>query len=205
MRALSKSGPVVAIAGREGPLARLGAVEKAATSLLPRQERRGATWFGRLGDIAQQPPVWAALAAGLTLTGRSRGRRAAVRGAVCYGVAAVVANVGIKPWVGRSRPPGAGKARLGPVTSSFPSGHAATDLAFSLGVSQEIPALFMPFTAATMAAHWSVVRSRGHYPSDVLVGGVVGIGVALAAWKLWPPGGQADDRGADDEQEGGAR
>ena len=175
--------------------------EKAAVSLLPRRERRGSTWFGRLGDFTQQPPVWAALATGLAIAGRSRGRRAAGRGVVCYGVAAVVANLAIKPWVGRSRPPGAGEARPGPVTSSFPSGHTATDLAFSLGVTQEIPALFIPFTVATMAAHWSMVRSRGHYPSDILVGGVVGISVAFAAWRLWPPGGQTDDRGAEEDQQ----
>ncbi len=39
--------------------------------------------------------------------------------------------------------------------------------------------------AATMASHWSMVRSRGHYPSHVVVGGVVGIAVAVAAWRLW--------------------
>ncbi len=106
--------------------------EKAAVSLLPRRARRGSTWFGRLGDIVQQPPVWAALAAALGLGGR-RGKRAAVRGAVCYTIAALVANLAIKPWVGRSRPPGSGEGRPGPVSSSFPSGHTATDLAFSLG------------------------------------------------------------------------
>jgi undecaprenyl-diphosphatase len=139
------------------------------------------------------------VAAGLALGGGSRGKRAAVRGVVCYSIAALVANLGIKPWVGRSRPPGAGEGRPGPVTSSFPSGHTATDLAFSLGVAQEIPVLFIPFTAATMAAHWSMVRSRGHYPSDIFVGGIVGIAVALAAWRLWPPADRADRAGGDDE------
>jgi membrane-associated phospholipid phosphatase len=137
--------------------------------------------------VVQQPPVWIALAAGMALAGGPRGRRAALRGTVCYSTAAIVANVLIKPFVSRSRPPGSGRGRPGPVTSSFPSGHAATDLAFTLGVAQEIPALFVPLAVGTSAAHWSLVRSRGHYPSDVFVGGVVGIGVALAAWKLWPP------------------
>ena len=161
-------------------------------SLLPRRERRGATWFGRLGDIVQQPPVWALLAAALAAGGGSRGKRAAVRGTCCYGVAAVVANLVIKPLVGRDRPPGSGEGRPGPVTSSFPSGHTATDLAFSLAVSQEIPVLFIPLTVATLAAHWSMIRSRGHYPSDVFVGGAVGVAVASAAWILWPRGGEGD-------------
>jgi len=158
-------------------------------SLLPRRARRGSTWFGRLGDVVQQPPAWAGLAVLLALGGGSRGKRAVAPGALCYGVAAVVANLVFKPFVGRSRPPGSGEGRPGPVTSSFPSGHTATDLAFSLAVAQEIPVLFIPLTVATMAAHWSMVRSRGHYPSDVLAGGVVGIAVAVAAWRLWPPGG----------------
>jgi membrane-associated phospholipid phosphatase len=184
-------------------------VEEAAVSLLPRRARRGSTWFGRLGDIAQQPPVWAALAAALALGEGPRGRRAALRGAVSYGVAAVVANLGIKPWVGRSRPPGSGEARPGPVTSSFPSGHTATDLAFSFGVAQEMPALLIPLTVITTAAHWSMVRSRGHYPSDVLVGGVVGAAVAFAVWRLWPPKGDDEEgpsrraRGAEDEEHRG--
>ena len=38
-----------------------------------------------------------------------------------------------------------------------------------------------------MAVHWSLVRKWAHYPSDVLTGGALGICVALAVWKLWPP------------------
>lgn len=152
---------------------------------------RGSTWFGRAGDIVQQPPVWAGVAAALALGG-PRGRRAALRGSVCY-TAAALAQVLIKPIVRRSRPPGSGRRRIGPVTSSFPSGHAASDLGFALAVAQEIPLLFIPMSGATMAAHWSLVRSRGHYLSDVLAGGALGIAVALAAWKLWPPGGGADE------------
>lgn len=174
----STCGLVVGAAGPGPRVARVAAAEKAAVSLLPRRARRGSTWFGRLGDIVQQPPVWAGLAALLAAGGGPRGKRAAVRGAAGYSLAAVVANLVVKPVVGRSRPPGSGEGRPGPVTSSFSSGH----------------------TAATMAAHWSMVRSRGHYPSDVLAGGVVGIVVALAAWRLWPP--RADGGGGTEPGQG---
>ena len=157
------------------------------TKLVGKGSRHGSTWFGKAGDIAQQPPVWAAAAFVLGLGG-PRGRRAALRGSVCYGAAAL-GQVIIKAFVGRHRPTGSGWLRAGPVTSSFPSGHAATDLAFNIGASQELPLLFFPLSAATLAAHWSIVRSRGHYLSDVLAGGGLGIVVALAAWRLWPPGG----------------
>jgi undecaprenyl-diphosphatase len=99
---------------------------------------------------------------------------------VAYIGAAVVANLLVKPFVGRDRPPGAGRRRPGPLTSSFPSGHAATDVAFTIAASFEIPLLFLPLAMATAAAHWSLVRSRGHYASDVFVGGAIGVGVALA-------------------------
>ncbi len=153
--------------------------------------RHGSTLFGKAGDIAQQPPVWAGLALLLGMGG-PRGRRAALRGSVCY-TAAALAQVVVKVVVGRSRPAGSGLMRLGPVTSSFPSGHAATDLAFNIGASQEIPVLFFPLSAATLAAHWSIVRSRGHYMTDVLAGGGLGIAVALAAWRVWPPGDKEEE------------
>lgn len=175
--------------------------EDALVSLLPRGARQGSSRFGRMGDLVQQPPVWAGLAVALALAGGPRGRRAAVRGSVCYAVTAVVANVVVKPLVRRSRPPGAGEGRVGPFTSSFPSGHAATDLAFTLAASQEVPVLFLALAPATMAAHWSLVRSRGHYPSDVFVGGVLAIAVAVVAWKVWPPGASPDPRSASVDQE----
>ena len=172
---------------------KLKLVEDGVMRLMPRKARQGATAFGRLGDVVQQPPVWVGLAGALALAGGDRGRRAAVRGSVYYGLAAVLGNLVIKPLVRRSRPPGSGEGRRGPVTTSFPSGHAATDLAFSLGASLELPVLFVPLSGATMAAHWSLVRSRGHYPTDVLAGGTLAVVLALVMWKLWPPRRTTDD------------
>ena len=163
-------------------------VDGAAVALLPLRGKRGSTWFGRLGDVAQQPATLGGVGAAIALAGGRRGRRAVTRGSLCYGAAAVLANAVVKPLAGRSRPPGAGLGRSGPVTSSFPSGHAATDLAFALGLTQEIPWLFAPLTLLTLSAHWSLVRSRGHYPTDILVGGAIGVAVAVAAWRLWPSG-----------------
>lgn len=153
--------------------------------LIGKGSRKGSTWVGTAGNIIQRPPAWAAVAAIISATGR-RGRRAALRGSVCY-LSAALAHLPIKAIVGRRHPPGSALLQLGPFTSSFPSGHAASDLAFVLGASQELPILFLPLSGATMAVHWSLVRKRAHYPTDVLAGGVLGIAVAAAAWKLWPP------------------
>lgn len=174
--------------------------DRLMTKLVGKGSRKGSTPFGRAGDIIQHPPVWAGVAAVLAVFG-PRARRAALRGVACYLVAAV-AHLPIKAVAGRSHPRGAALLQAGPFTSSFPSGHAASDLAFALAASQELPVLFLPLSGATVAVHWSLIRQRGHYPSDVLVGGVLGIVVALAAWKLWPPGGRAPET---DERESGVQ
>jgi membrane-associated phospholipid phosphatase len=147
--------------------------------------KKGSTVFGRAGDMIRRPPAWAGIAAILSAFG-DRGRRAAVRGGVCYLSAAAV-HLPIKKVVGRRNPPGSARHELGPFTSSFPSGHAASDLAFVFGAAQELPAAFVPLSACSLAVHWSLIRKRAHYPTDVLAGGGLGIAVALAAWKLWPP------------------
>jgi undecaprenyl-diphosphatase len=144
------------------------------------------TRLARAGRIAEQPPFWGCVATALTVRGGVRGRQAALRGSAGYIVAAFVANIGIKPFVDRRRPQGAGKGRIDPLTSSFPSGHTASDLAFIFGVAQELPLLVIPLAGATTAAHWSLIRSRKHHVSDVFGGGVIGLVVAHVMWKLWP-------------------
>lgn len=170
------------------------AEELLMAKLVGKGSRKGSTPFGRAGDIIQHPPVWAGVAGALALCGR-RGKRAALRGAGCY-LAAAAAHLPIKAAVGRRHPRGSALLHAGPFTSSFPSGHAASDLAFVLGAAQEIPLLFFPLSGATMAVHWALVRRRSHYASDVLAGGGLGVVVALVAWKCWPPAGR-DDAGND--------
>ncbi len=144
------------------------------------------TRLARVGRIAEQPLFWGCVATALTIRHGVRGRQAALRGSAGYIVASFVANIGIKPFVDRRRPQGAGEGRIGPLTSSFPSGHTASDLAFIFGVAQEFPLLVIPLSGATTAAHWSLIRSRKHHVSDVFGGGVIGLVVAYIMWKLWP-------------------
>lgn len=159
--------------------------DRLVTRLVGRGSRTGTTAFGRAGDIIQRPATWVGVAALISLLG-PRGRRAALRGSACY-LAAAAVHLPIKAAVGRRHPPRAARHQLGPFTSSFPSGHAAADIAFLFGAAQELPMLFLPLSACTMAVHWSLVRKRAHYPSDVVAGGALGAAVALAAWRLWPP------------------
>ena len=158
--------------------------------------RKGSTVVGRFGDLTKRPVVWAAIALALGLSG-SKGRNAALRGGVGY-VSGSLIQLPVGVLVHRRRPDGAARlARFGPVTSSFPSGHCASELGFTLGAAQEVPWLFAPLYAATLTAEWALVRSRAHYPSDIFGGAAIAVAVALAMSKAWPPhrSQPADDPG----------
>ena len=156
-----------------------------ANAALEATPGRWALW-NRAASISQQPASWAALAVGLAAAGGPRGRRAAVRGLAGFAAAGVVANVVLKPLIGRRRPDGSAQG-IGPVTSSFPSGHAATEVAFALAAAQEMPGLLIPLLAASMAGKVSIIRTRAHYLGDVAAGSLLGVGTARVLWKLWPP------------------
>jgi membrane-associated phospholipid phosphatase/uncharacterized protein YndB with AHSA1/START domain len=143
-----------------------------------RPDRRGP--FDKACSLSQQPASWAALALLLASFGGARGRRAAWRGLVSYAASGVLAN----------RPP---QAETDPVTSSFPSGHSATEVAFALGSAQEMPSLLVPLLVATVAGKISIIRTRGHHLGDVLAGSLAGIAVSGALWKVWRPAGPLAD------------
>lgn len=144
--------------------------------------------------IVKQPPFWLLAAGGLALAGGDQGRRAAVRGGACYLATAGMANLVLKPLVHRRRPAGAGPGPFRPLTSSMPSGHAASDTAFAVGAWLEWPATRVPMLALTTASHWSLFRSKSHYISDILAGDVVGTAVALLSRRVRQPGGAGGKR-----------
>ena len=147
--------------------------------------RKGSAAPSRAGDVLRQPAVWLAFAGGLSLTG-PRGRHAAVRGIACSATASLL-HMPIKRAFKRPRPRGAGSGTIGPLSSSFPSGHTASDLGFMFGAAQELPVLLIPLSLGTLGSHWSLLRTRKHYPSDIIAGGAIALAVSAAAWKLRPP------------------
>ena len=159
--------------------------ERLLRKLVGRGSRRGGSAPSRAGDVLRRPIVWGGLATAIALSG-PRGRRAALRGATCSAIASLL-HLPIKRVIRRPRPRGARLLGAGLVTSSFPSGHTASDLSFVFGASQEAPVLFVPLSAATVASHWSLMRARKHYPSDIVAGGAVAFAVTAAAWMLRPP------------------
>ncbi len=137
------------------------------------------------GRVTKQPPFWAGVAGLLALAPPREGRVTATKALVGYAAAGVVANLILKPIFKRDRPSGAG-GRIGPLTSSFPSGHAACDTAFAVIAAREMPVLAGPMLALTTASHWSLWRTRSHFVTDILAGDAVGLALALATRRMWP-------------------
>jgi undecaprenyl-diphosphatase len=131
-----------------------------------------------LSTVANYSSLWFAIAALLALAGGRTRRRAALAGVASIGATAAI-NVGLKT-VGRSRPdweeygvPEERRVRM-PTSNSFPSGHTAAGFAFANAVGAELPALAFPLRVLALSVAYSRVHTGVHYPSDALVGGIVG-------------------------------
>ena len=136
-----------------------------------------AAYFSR-GSL---PPaaVWAG-------AGGRGGRRAAVIGLASVAVTASVANLIAKPLGRRRRPdriaqevPLARQVDM-PVSSSFPSGHAAAAFAFATGVAHVSPAAAAPLRALAALVAYSRIHTGVHYPGDVVAGALLGTALAEA-------------------------
>jgi diacylglycerol kinase family enzyme/membrane-associated phospholipid phosphatase len=145
-----------------------------------------------VGRLADHAVLWELIAAGLAYAGGRRGRRAALRGLGCVGLASLITNQPAKRLFRRARPslddvPFARSWRGTPASTSFPSGHTASAFAFALGAGAELrPAARVPLLGLAGAVGVSRVYVGVHYPGDVVAGAAIGAAVAAASLRVWP-------------------
>jgi len=140
-----------------------------------------------LGHAATGGALGGAYAGALALLGR-RGRRAATSSLVAYAISSGLSNGPLKWLARRPRPRGpmlAGLRRRGtrPATSSFPSSHTASAMAFAVAASLEYPAVAPVVLPTAAAVAISRLRAVRHYPTDVLAG--IALGCAVGAAVVW--------------------
>jgi membrane-associated phospholipid phosphatase len=157
-----------------------GAIARARTPTLDRR-------LVALSRAADHSKLWLAAAAVLAATGGPAGRRAAVRGLGAIAVASGAVNLGVKMLARRRRPdqrevPGERRVPM-PRSSSFPSGHSASAFAFATAAGHGAVAVDLPLRVLATAVAYSRIHTGVHYPSDVIVGGLIGgaAGEAVAA------------------------
>ena len=141
--------------------------------------------YTHLGDAGL---LWIVLCAGLLCFKPTR--RAGFAGMLALVIGFLCTNVVLKHLVGRPRPwmDVAGLVYLVQEgdPNSFPSGHTCSSFAAAAAWWKLLPKKWMKAVGLVMAACMGLSRLYVgvHYPSDVLVGGLVGVLSGLLAWKL---------------------
>ena len=64
-----------------------------------------------------------------------------------------------------------------PTSTSFPSGHSASAFAFASAVGKEIPVISVPLRGLAGAVAYSRVHTGVHYPTDVIIGSIIGASI----------------------------
>ena len=156
-----------------------GAVAKTPTPWLDEPLRS-------ISEAANYSRPWVGAAMIMALFGGSKGRRAATVGLLAVGVSSALVNQGIKRVYRRGRPdrahhdvPERRHVDM-PGSTSFPSGHSASGFAFATAVAAYFPWLAIPLRLGAAVVAYSRVHTGVHYPSDAVVGSLVGGAVGAA-------------------------
>ncbi|WP_024818818.1 bifunctional phosphatase PAP2/diacylglycerol kinase family protein [Arthrobacter sp. 31Y] len=147
-------------------------------------------FFRRLSAAATKGKLWFGIA-GVMAAFPGNPRRAALHGVLALGVASGVTNVIFKRALPRNRPrpehlPLFRFVNPQPTSSSMPSGHSASAIAFAVGAGIVSPAIGVALAPIAVGVAYSRVHTGAHWPSDVVLGSALGAGAALVTRKWWP-------------------
>ena len=140
---------------------------------------------------ANNSKLWLGIAIPLAVFGGRRGKRGVLRGVSSIAATSLFVNQGLKRVVRRPRPslrhvPAVRRLPVQPLTTSFPSGHAASACAFTTGVGAELPGVAPLLAPLAAAVAYSRIYVGAHYPADVAVGAAIGVGMAFGTRRIWP-------------------
>jgi undecaprenyl-diphosphatase len=117
------------------------------------------------------------------------GRLTAIASAGSAAIAGIGLFVAMKKISGRKRPceiePHVWANLLPPDRFSFPSGHTISAFAVAVALGVFYPAFFAPLIVCALAVAVSRILLGMHFLSDVLVGALLGIGLALASYAVF--------------------
>jgi membrane-associated phospholipid phosphatase len=134
-------------------------------------------------EATEGSKLWCGAAAVMAWLGGWRGRKTAVAGLAAMAVAQLVSNGVCKQLADRPRPPKEwiphGEVDDRPDSSSFPSGHTAAAVAFSVAVAPSWPLAGVVCAVPAAVVAVERVQSGAHYPSDVAAGAAIGM---ASAW-----------------------
>jgi len=145
----------------------------------------------RTSTAANYSRLWLVTAVALAAMGGGRGRRAACQGVAAIALTSALANLAAKPLARRQRParadgrsvPDSRRVRT-PVSTSFPSGHAASAFAFASAAGRAAPGVGVPLHLAAATVAYSRIHTGVHYQSDVVAGAVLGTLCGRAVHRL---------------------
>ncbi len=141
-----------------------------------------------LSTAARGSALWVLISASLAVRA-GWSRRAAVRGVTALVGASAASHLLGRVLVHRPRPraghlPARRALPEQPSSSSFPSAHATSAGAFTTALMLENPVLGMVVAPVAVVVTYSRVRTRVHWPTDVIAGAFLGAITALLTRRI---------------------